>query len=196
MSRACNLGGVFGSGVILAMAFIFPTLASAQVETIDTTARGTGTQMRNVISIKINIRQFSNDEDRQALVDAYKKGQSSGLAQALEKMKPNGQIRLPGNTGYGLAYVTSVPTETGRRIRFVTSRRIALAEARQNTRSKDYNLTAGEININDKDPKQSSGTLFPAAQLIVNDQGQLQWELRQNPWELTNIIDWTQKGKE
>lgn len=196
MSRTRNSGPGLWFWVMLGVASISPLSASAQLETIDATARGTGTQMRNVISIKISISQFSNDEDAQALVNAFKKGQSSGLAEALEKMKTHGQIRLPSKTGYGLAYVTSTPTDTGRRIRFVTKRRIAFAEALQNTQSKDYDLTAGEININDKDPKQSSGTLFPAAQLIVNDQGQLQWELRQNHWELTNIIDWNAKDKE
>jgi hypothetical protein len=51
-------------------------------------------------------------------------------------------------------------------------------------------LTAGEININDKDKSKSEGVLFPAAQLIVNDEGELQWELNQNAWKLTNIIEW------
>lgn len=196
MNRTRNSGPVSWFAMLLTLAVVLPISARAQVETIDATARGTSTQMGKVISIKINISQFSSYEDKQVLVNAYKKGQSSGLAQALEKMKPVGQIRLPGKPGYGLAYVTSTPTETGRKIRFVANRRIAFGEVRQDTQSKAYNLTAGEININDKDPKQSSGTLFPAAQLIVNDQGQLQWELRQNPWELTNIIDWNAKGKE
>jgi hypothetical protein len=84
---------------------------------------------------------------------------------------------------------------TGRKIRFVTNRRIAFAEAFRNTQSQAFDLTAGEIDINDQDTKKSAGKLYPAAQLIVNADGDLQWELRQNPWQLVNIIDWNNRGK-
>jgi len=30
--------------------------------------------------------------------------------------------------------------------------------------------------------------------LIINKQGQLQFELRKNPWKLVNIIDWNGAG--
>ena len=69
-------------------------------------------------------------------------------------------------------------------------RRIAFGEARQNTQTKSFNLTAGEINLNDKDKKKSGGALLPAAQLIVNKEGELQFELNQNAWKLVNIIEW------
>jgi hypothetical protein len=191
IARAAN----YLLAALAAIALLFPVFAAGQIETIDATARGTSTQMGKIINIKLNITQYSTPEDRQALVEAFQKGQSEGLAKALEKMKPVGQIRLPGTTGYGLSYVVSIPTENGRKIRFITNRKIAFGEAARNTRSRAYDLTAGEIEINDKDAKQSSGTLFPATQLIVNQEGNLEWNLNQNPWQLTNIIDWT-KGKE
>ena len=53
-----------------------------------------------------------------------------------------------------------------------------------------HDLTAGEININDKEKDKSGGVLIPAAQLIVNKEGELQWELNQNQWKLVNIIEW------
>ena len=31
---------------------------------------------------------------------------------------------------------------------------------------------------------------YPAAQLIINKEGELQFELNQNAWKLTNIIEW------
>ena len=182
--------------VLLAFALTFPIIAAAQVETIDATARGTSTQMGKIVSIKLLIKSYSTQEDRQTLVDAFKKGQSQGLAKALEKMKTVGQIQTPGRVGYGVAYVVSAPTPTGRKIRFVTNRKLAFGEVAQNTRSTAYDLTAGEIDINDQDPKQSSGTLLPAAQLTVNSEGGLTWELNKNPWELTNIIDWKAKEKD
>ena len=35
-----------------------------------------------------------------------------------------------------------------------------------------------------------------AEQLIIDKEGQLQFELTQNPWQLVGILDWTSKGKE
>jgi hypothetical protein len=180
---------------VLTAGLMLPVLAAAQVETIDATARGTSTQMGAIQNIKLVITQFSTPEDKQALVEAFKKGQNEGLADALSKMKPVGQIQIPGTVGYGLAYVVSIPTPTGRKIRFVTNRKIAFGEAYRNTQSQAYDLTAGEINIDDQNKKNSKGVLFPATQLVINSEGNLQWELRKNPWDLTNIIDWN-KGKE
>jgi len=101
-----------------------------------------------------------------------------------------GRIQTPGTVGYDLRFIREVVTPTGRTIRFLTDRKIAFGEARQNTQTKSFNLTAGEINLNDKDKKKSDGALLPAAQLIVNKEGELQIELNQNPWRLTNIIEW------
>src|SRR5437868_6048673 len=42
----------------------------------------------------------------------------------------------------------------------------------------------------DRDRDKSDGVLVPAAQLIVNKEGELQWELNQNSWRLTNILEW------
>jgi hypothetical protein len=196
MSRHIGFGNTrFAFVALLALALLLPVFAAAQVETIDATARGTSTQMGAVRNIKIVISEFSTPEDKAALVDAFNKGQSSGLYDALSKMKPVGQIQMPGTVGYGVAYISSETTPTGRTIRFITNRKIAFGEAARNTQSQAYDLTAGMIEINDKEPKKSAGKLFPATQLIVNKEGQLQWELRKNPWNLTNIIDWN-KGKE
>ena len=81
-------------------------------------------------------------------------------------------------------------TPTGRTIRFVTNRKIAFGESYWSTQSKNFNLTAGEINLNDNDKSKSDGVLFPAAQLIINKEGELQFELKQNSWRLTNVIEW------
>jgi hypothetical protein len=170
-------------------------VATSQVETIDATARGTSTQMGRIYSIKVRISQFSSSEDREALKAAFLKGGHKGLADALSKMKPAGRIQTPNLVGYDLAYAATIPTPTGRRIRFVTNRRIAFGETYRNTQSKAFDLTAGEIDVNDQDKDKSAGVLYPAAQLIINNDGELQWELRQNPWELVNIIDWN-KGKD
>jgi hypothetical protein len=122
-------------------------------------------------------------------------GQNAGLNKALSKMKPVGRISLPGTVGYDIAFATKIDTPTGRKVRFVTNRRIAFREAYGNTRSMQYNLSAGEIDIDNQDKSKSAGVLLPAAQLIINQDGELQMELYRNPWRLTNIIDWN-KGNQ
>ena len=161
-----------------------------ETETIDATAMGTSTQLGRNFGVKIMIYEFSSPEDRDVLVQAFQKGQNDGLVNALEKMKSVGRITIPGTLGYELNYIREIITPTGRTIRFVTNRKIAFGESYWDTQTKSFNLTAGEIVLDDKDKDKSAGTLFPAAQLIVNKEGELQWELNQNAWRLTNIIEW------
>jgi hypothetical protein len=183
------------SGIVLliGLLFIFSAFGFGQrksTETIDATAFGTSTQMGRNFGVKILIYEYSSPEDRDVLVQAFQKGQNDGLVNALEKMKSVGRITIPGTLGYDLSFIREIVTPTGRTIRFVTNRKIAFGESYWSTQTKSFNLTAGEININDKDPSKSDGVLFPAAQLIVNKEGELQWELNQNAWRLTNIIEW------
>ncbi len=159
-------------------------------ETIDATAFGTSTQLGRNVGIKVIIYEFSSPDDRDILVQAFQKGQNDGLVNALEKMKSVGRIQIPGTVGYDLSFIREIITPTGRTIRFVTNRRIAFGESYWNTQTKSFNLTAGEITLDDNDKSKSGGVLFPATQLIVNKEGELQFELNQNAWKLTNIIEW------
>jgi hypothetical protein len=168
--------------------------AKVKVGTIDATAMGTSTQLGETVNVKVNIYQFSTEEDRAILVEAYKKGQNQGLVNALTKMKADGRIAITGTIGYDLSFIRLIPTPTGRKIRFVTNRLLRFGEAYYSTQSKEYNLTAGEIEINDSDKNKSSGVLYPAAQLVINKEGQLEFQLRKNPWKLVNIIDWNKAG--
>ena len=182
-----------GIPLLLSLLMIAGVSASGQrgsSETIDATAFGTSTQLGRNFGVKIIIYEFSSPEDRDILVQAFQQGQNDGLVNALEKMKSVGRITIPGTLGFDLSYIREILTPTGRTIRFVTNRKIAFGEAYWSTQSKSFNLTAGEINLNDSDKSKSSGVLFPAAQLIVNNEGELQFELNQNAWKLTNIIEW------
>jgi hypothetical protein len=163
-------------------------------ETIDAQAMGTSTQLGKNIGIKVIINRFSTQQERQVLVTAFHKGQHQGLVKALQDMKPVGRIAITGTLGYDLSYIALIPSPTGRKIRFAANRPIRFAEAYNSGPSTAFDLTAGEFDLNDSDKNKSSGVLYPAAQLIINKQGQLQFELRQNPWQLVNIIDWNGAG--
>jgi hypothetical protein len=194
-ARKFHYGGLL---LTLLLAAAIPAISAddGKTETIDATAMGTSTQMGKTVSVKVIINRFSTEQDRQVLIDAFKNGQSQGLVKALEDMKPVGRIAITGTVGTDLAYIALIPSPTGRKIRFATNRPIRFAEAYNAGPSTAFNLTAGEFDLNDSDKNKSGGVLYPAAQLIINKQGQLQFELRKNPWKLVNIIDWNAAGKE
>lgn len=159
-------------------------------ETIDATAFGTGTQMGQNIGVTLNIYQFSTPADKQVLVQAYQKGQNQGLVNALQRMKAVGHVEITGTLGNDCSYIKMIPTPTGRKIVFVTNRQIRFGEAFTDSQSQSFNLTAGILEFNDQDKSKSTGVLYPEAQLILNSQGELQWDLAQNPWRLSDLIDW------
>jgi hypothetical protein len=159
-------------------------------ETIDATATGTSTQMGAVVGITVIIYDYSTPEDRQVLVQAFTKGQNQGLVNALTKMRSVGRISITGTLGYDLSYIKMFPTPTGRKIRFITNRQLRYGEVYWDTQSTAYNLTAGELDLNDTDKSKSTGVLYPAAFLEIDKEGQLQIQLRENPWKLVDLIDW------
>jgi len=182
--------------LLLTMTALNLSAADRDVETIDAVAMGTSTQLGKIVNVKVTIYEFSTDEDRAVLVDAFKKGQNQGLVNALTRMKSVGRIAITGTVGYDLSFIRLIPTPTGRKIRFVTNRMIRFGEAFYNTQTIAYNLTAGEFDLNDSDKDKNSGVLYPAAQLIINKEGQLEFNLNKNPWKLTNIIDWNKAGSQ
>jgi hypothetical protein len=194
LARKVGYGGLLLTILLLTAVTLVNSQDEKKVETIDATAMGTGTQLGKTVSVKIIITRYSTDEDRAVLVDAFKKGQNQGLVDALSKMQSVGRIAITGTVGSDLAYVRLIKTDTGRKIRFATNRLIRFGEAYTNSRTMAYNLTAGEIDLNDSDKNKSGGSLYPASQLIINKDGQLEFQLYKNPWKLVNIIDWNQAG--
>lgn len=189
-----RLGGLLIAALLLAAITLARSADDRKVETIDATAMGTSTQLGRIVNVKVTIYEYSTEEDRQILIEAFKKGQNEGLVNALTKMKSVGRIAVTGTLGYDLSFIRLIQTPTGRKIRFVTNRLLRFGEVYYNTQTIAYNLTAGEIDLNDSDKDKSAGVLYPAAQLIINKDGQLEFQLNQNPWKLANIIDWNKAG--
>jgi hypothetical protein len=174
----------------IALLATHPGFARDKYETIEAQAWGTGTQMGASIGVTLNIYEYSTPADRVVLVQAFEKGQNQGLATALSKMKAVGHVEITGTLGYDCSYIRMTPTPTGRKIVFVTNRQIRFGEAYFDTQSQSFNLTAGVFELNTQDKSKSVGTLYPAAQLILDKQGQLQLDLNQNPWRLSDVLDW------
>jgi len=178
------------SGLLLVAAFPALSAKGVKNETIEASAMGTGTQMGQMISISMEIYDYSTPEDKQVLVQAFSKGQNQGLVNALTKMHAVGHISITGTLGYDLAYIGMTPTPTGRKIRFVTNRQLTFGEVFTDSQSTAFNLTGGEFDVDDTDKKKSTGILYPACQLAVDKDGQLQIQLNQNAWKLVDVLDW------
>src|SRR6202023_624746 len=181
-----------GSLLITVLVIVGSTLALAanKPETIEATAMGTSTQMGSEFGVTLDIYDYSTRADRQMLVQAFEKGKNEGLVNALGKMKAVGHIAVTGTLGYDVSYIRLIPTPTGRKIRFVTNRLLRFGEVYWDTRSLDYNLTAGELDLNDADKTKSTGVFYPAAEFLIDKQGELQINLIGYPWKLVAIIDW------
>src|SRR5713226_4028923 len=187
-SHKFALGSLLITGLLIAGST--PGFSANKSETIEASAMGTGTQMGAQFGITLNIYDYSTQADRQMLAQAFAKGKDQGLVSALSKMKAAGHIAVTGTLGYDCSYIRMIPTPTGRKIRFVTNRLLKFGEVYWDTRSTAYDLTAGELDLNDTDKTKSTGVFYPAAEFEIDKQGELQINLIGNPWKLVDIIDW------
>ncbi len=178
------------AGVLLFTGLPGRSADRVKTETIDASAMGTGTQLGQVIGITLNIYDYSTPADKQMLVQAFNKGKDQGLVNALQKMKAVGHIEITGTLGYDCSYIRMIPTPTGRKIRFITNRQIRFGEVYWDRQTQEYNLTGGEFDLNDSDKSKSTGVLYPEAMLVIDKEGQLQIDLNQNAWKLTDVLDW------
>ena len=174
---------------LLALSVGIGTIVKAQERmTIQATAMGTSTQMGKIVNVNIYIEQFSTVEDRNSLINAFKKLGQDGMVKVLEDMKPKGRIRFAsGGVGNDIKHIIELPSEKGRRLRLVTDRTLAFAELYQGTRSSDY--TVGAIELELTPDGKGTGTVLPACKLTVNKKKQqVEIETYQNPWKLSNFI--------
>jgi len=187
-SHKLALGSLLITGLVIVGSTL--ALAANKPETIEATAMGTSTQMGSEFGVTLDIYDYSTRADRQMLVQAFEKGKNEGLVNALGKMKAAGHIAVTGTLGYDCSYIRMIPTPTGRKIRFVTNRLLRFGEVYWDTRSTAYNLTAGELDLNDTDKSKSTGVFYPAAEFEIDKQGELQINLVGNPWKLVDVLDW------
>jgi len=158
-------------------------------ETIQAQAMGQNTSAGKTFNVTISINSYSTPDDQKALIDAFTQGGQAALSTTLSKMKSKGRVAVTGTLGYDIAYIRSFPNENGRKIRLITDRPIKLAEARNSGRSKDYDLSALELNINN-DKSKSTGSLIIGLRVKVDKDNQLVFEsYGSGPWSLGNIME-------
>jgi len=165
------------------------TLTHAQGRmTIQATAMGTSTQLGKMLNVNIYIEAFSTQDDRNTLIEAFKRRGQDGLVNALQDMKTKGRVRFAsGGVGNDVKYIIELPSENGRKLRLITDRWLLFTELYNSTRSSDYSVGAIELNLT-PDGK-GTGTVLPACKLTVNKKNkQVEIETYQNPWNLTNLM--------
>jgi hypothetical protein len=174
--------------LILLTGTVSPAQKLAKRIYIQAQAMGTSTQMGRTYGVTLIIEELSTEEERAGLLEAFQQKGNEGLVNALSKMHSKGRMSITGTLGYDVAYIKTFPQPDGStRLRLVTDRPLRFGEVWADSRSSDYNLSGVEIVIS-KDKKHNTGTLYPACQLKMNKENQLELELYQNPWNLVNIM--------
>jgi len=157
-------------------------------ETIQAVAIGQVTNAGRLFNLNILIESYSTPQDQKTLIDAFKSGGHDALVETLSKMEGKGRVSVTGTVGYQIAYVRSFPTPGGRKIRIITDRPINIGEAMYNGRSRDYDLSAIELNIA-KDQDKSNGQLIVAGKFRVDKKKQIELESLGHAWRLTNVME-------
>jgi len=141
-----------------------------------------------MVDVNIHIEAYSTPDDKQTLIDAFKRRGQDGLVDALQDMKSKGRVRFSsGGVGNDVKYIIELPSKEGRRFRLITDRWLSFTELYNSNRIADYNVGAIELNLT-PDGK-GSGTVLPACRLTVNKKNkQVEIETFQNPWDLTNFM--------
>jgi hypothetical protein len=158
-------------------------------ETIQAQAMGQNTAMGKSFNVTVTINSYSTPDDQTLLIDAFKQGGQAALSKSLSKMKSKGRVAVTGTLGYDIAYVRTFPNADGRTIRLITDRPIQMLEAREGTRSRDYDLSALELNLNN-DKSKNSGSLIVGLRIKLDKNNQLVFEsYGSGPWNLVNVME-------
>jgi hypothetical protein len=153
------------------------------------TIQATYSQAGNTIAVTLVVYNYSTSSDLQVLSLAFQEGQDRGLATALSRTKAVGQCSIAGALSYDVAFIQTVLTPTGRRITFITSRPHPLDEADPPASTQPFDLAVGQFDLNNADPAKSTGFLYPASKLVIDEQGEFHYDLAGSPWPLVNVLD-------
>ena len=82
-----------------------------------------------------------------------------------------------------------VVTPTGRQITFIANRPLQPDEVNPSTDSQSFDLMIGQLDINDTDNTKSTGFLYRASRLVIDEQGEFHYDLAGSPWSMVNVLD-------
>lgn len=151
--------------------------------------QSTYSQDGNAINITLTIYNYTTLPERLILSRAFEEGKDRGLTAALSKTKAAGHCSISGELGFEVAFIQEVVTPTGRQITFITTRLLQLDKANPGSEPQSFDLMVGQFDMNDTENTKSTGFLYPASKLVLDDQGVFHYDLAGSPWSLANILD-------
>jgi len=143
----------------------------------------------NVVSITLIIYGYTTSSEKQVISRAFEEGQDQGLVVALSKAKAAGHCSITGDLSFDVAFIQMVVTPTGRQITFITSRSLQSDEVNSESEFQSFDLMVGQFDMNDTDNSKSSGFIYPASRLVLDEQGEFHYDLAASPRSLVNILD-------
>jgi hypothetical protein len=159
--------------------------SSQDPETIHATYARDG----KAIDVTLIVFSYTTSAELQVLSLAFQVGQDRELAAALSKTKAVGLCTITGDLGFNIAFIQMVVTPTGRQITFITNRPLQPDEVNPSPGTESFDMLVGQFDINDNDNTKSSGFLYPASKLALDEQGNLHYDLAGNPSPLANVLD-------
>jgi len=151
--------------------------------------RATYAQAGNTIGVTLIVYNYTTSADLELLSLAFQQGQDRQLAAALSKTKAAGHCSIAGDPIFDVAFIQMVVTPTGREITFIANRPLQSDEVSSDPDSQSFHLMVGQFEINDTDNTKSTGFLYLASRLVVDEQGAFHYDLAGSPWSLVNVLD-------
>ncbi len=143
----------------------------------------------NAVRITLIVYNYTTSADLQVLSQAFQEGQDRELAAVLSKTKAAGLCSIAGDPGFDVAFIQMVQTPTGREIIFIANRPLQPDEANPSPDSQFFDLLVGQFDIIDTDNTKSTGFLYPASRLVMDEQGNFHYDLAGNLSSLINVLD-------
>lgn len=155
-------------------------VAQQRREVFEAKAIGQGNQLGMSIGVTIRINSYSPATEQTILWEAFESGGKAGLWNALIKLPSKGLLSFSGVADYEVIYVREFPAATGRKLRIVARRPVALG----GIRGTDYNLAAVQFDLG---TDKSTGTFLPDCEFSLGKDTGVEVQAYQNPWRLDNI---------
>ena len=148
--------------------------------------QATYTKDGNVVRVTLTVYNYSTSADLQVLSLAFQRGHDRELATALSKTKAAGLCSITGGLSFDVAFIQMVTTPTGRQITFIANRPLQPDEVNPSSDSQSFDLLVGQLDMNDADNTKSTGFLYRASRLVIDEQGEFHYDLAGSPWSMVN----------
>ncbi len=151
--------------------------------------QATYTKDGNVVHVTLVVYNYTTSADLQALSLAFQRGHDRELATVLSKTKAAGLCTITGDLSFGVAFIQMVVTPSGRQITFIANRPLQPDEVNSSSDSQSFDLLVGQLDMNDTDNTKSTGFLYRASRLVIDEQGEFNYDMTGNPWSMVNVLD-------